>query len=232
MNANLDPTLANRYLTDKLSEQERRAYEALLLSSPDAVFELEATARLKVGLERLRETGELDQLLQHRRRSPLTFLLPLAAALIAVVIGTSLWWLRSVHTDTTPLLFASHTSLMEKAGHPLPTTITAAFYIKRAALPVERIEKPPFPSEIVLRVMPTTFRKSHLYRLSLSHLGHTAFEAVSMIDNLTPAAEDGFIECYADSARLDPGRYENVVTDQKTPTGTPAGVYMFDLMAK
>jgi hypothetical protein len=232
MNATLDPTLANRYLIDKLSEQERRAYEALLLSSPDAVFELEATARLKVGLARLRETGELDQLLKHRRRWPITSLLRLVAAFTAVVFGTTLWWLRVDHMETAPLLFTSHTSLMEKAGHPLPISTTAAFYVKRTEMPVERIEKPPFPSEIVLRVMPANLSKSHSYRLSLSYLGHAAFEAVAMIDNLTPAAEDGFIECYADSARLDPGRYEIVVTDQTTPPGTPAGVFMFDLVAK
>jgi hypothetical protein len=232
MNADLDPTLANRYLIGKLSEQERRAYEALLLSSPDTVFELEATARLKVGLEKLKETGELDQLLQHRRRSFLTFHLPLAASFAAVVIGATLWWLRVADIATAPLLFTSHTSLMEKAGHPLPITITAAFYIKRGGMPVERIEKPPGPSEVVLRVMPAKLNKSHLYRLSLSRLGQADFEVVARIDNLTPATEDGFIECYADSARLAPGRYEIVVTDQTMPPSTPAGVFMFDLVAK
>ncbi len=232
MNANLhDPTLANRYLTDKLSEQERHDYEALLVSSPDAVSELEATARLKVGLLKLRETGELDHLLERRTPSLHNFLTPLAAALAVIVIGVTLWLPKLRHPGQAPLLFASHVSLVEKSGRSLPVAVTAAFYSKRAAIPVERIEKPATPSAVVLRVLPAPLNRSHAYRLSLSRLRDAAFEVLAQIGDLKPA-DDGFIECYADSARLTPGRYEVIVTDQATPPGTAAGVFMFDLIGK
>ena len=48
-----DPTMASRYLADQLSDSEREAFEASLLRNPDVARELEATARMKVGLGRL-----------------------------------------------------------------------------------------------------------------------------------------------------------------------------------
>lgn len=232
MSTILDPTLANRYLANQLSDQERHDYEILMLSSPEVIAELEATARLKVGLAKLQDTGELDSLLKQRRRSISAFLMPVAAALAAVTIGVTLWRSPVVHTEkASSLLFASHTSLMEKAGHPLPITITAAFYAKRAEVAVQQIKKPPSAAEVVLRVLPTVFNKTHSYRLRLSRLGQTAFEDVAQIDNLTPTPDDGFIECYVDAARLIPGRYEMIVTDQARSQGMPAGVFMFDLVA-
>jgi hypothetical protein len=230
MNANLDPTLANRYLADQLSEQERHDYEALLISSPHALSELEATARLKVGLERLQETGELSRLLQQRPPLFPASLLPLAATLAAVAIGAVLWWSTFFHAGTAPLLFASHTALLEKAGHPLLSTITVPFFINRAEKPVSILEKPASPAEVVLRVRPTSLNKSHSYRLSLSRLRGTAFEIVAQIDSL-PAAADGFVECHADTARLTPGRYQVIVTDQAMPSGKDSGIFMFDLRA-
>jgi hypothetical protein len=231
MNANLDPTLANRYLADQLSDQERYDYEALLVSSPEAVSELEVTARLKVGLAKLRDTGELDHLLRQPHRLLQPFLMPLAATLTAIAIGVTLWWSTLVHTGTAPLLFTSHTSLVERAGHPLSTKITAAFYAKRAEIPTPSIEKPTLPAEVVLRVLPAPLNKLHQYRLSLSRLHNSAFEVVAEIDHLTPTSEDNFVECYADAARLTPGHYQVVVTDETMPSGTDAGVFRFDLVA-
>jgi len=56
-----DPTRASRYLADQLSDAECAEYEARFTEDPDAVAELEATARLKIGLERLRRNGELSE---------------------------------------------------------------------------------------------------------------------------------------------------------------------------
>jgi hypothetical protein len=231
MNANLDPTLANRYLANQLSEQERHDYEELIVSSADAIAELEATARLKVGLEKLRDTGELYSLLQQRTRSLPMFLMPIAAVLAAVAIGATLGWSWTpLHTGTASLLFASRSSLVDTVGHSLPIGVTAALYGKRGGISVGLIEKPVSPAAVVLRALPTPLNKSHSYRLSLSRLRDSAFEVVAEIDNLTPT-DDGFIECYADAARLAPGRYEVVVTDRTTRPGTAAGLFVFDLAA-
>src|SRR5262249_37968305 len=58
-----DPTRASRYLADQLSEAECAEYEARITEDPDTVAELEATARLKIGLQRLRRSGELSALI-------------------------------------------------------------------------------------------------------------------------------------------------------------------------
>ena len=55
-----DPGLASRYLAGQLSTSELQAYEQHLLDNPDAVAELEATARMKVGLANLRDAGQLE----------------------------------------------------------------------------------------------------------------------------------------------------------------------------
>mgnify|MGYP003577986533 CR=1 FL=1 len=57
-----DPGLASRYLAGQLSPAELQAYEQHLLENPDAVRELEATARMKVGLASLRDSGKLEKL--------------------------------------------------------------------------------------------------------------------------------------------------------------------------
>ena len=59
-----DPGLASRYLAGQLSPTELQAYEEHLLENPDAVMELEATARMKVGLADLRDSGQLEKLLR------------------------------------------------------------------------------------------------------------------------------------------------------------------------
>ena len=58
-----DPTRAGRYLAGQLPEAESAAYEAHFATDPEALAELEATARLKIGLQRLRSSGELSELL-------------------------------------------------------------------------------------------------------------------------------------------------------------------------
>ena len=55
-----DATLASRYLAGQLSGSDLEAYEQHLLKDPEAVRELEATARMKTGLANLRETGQLE----------------------------------------------------------------------------------------------------------------------------------------------------------------------------
>jgi hypothetical protein len=231
MSANPDPTLANRYLADQLPESERREYEALLASSSEAVSELEATARLKVGLERLRDTGELEHLLQRRPRSIPSFVLPLAAAIAAVAIGITLWWSTLHRTVAAPLLFASQSSLIERAGHPLPLGVTVALFTRRAGTSVATAERPISPAAVELRILPTSSDRSHRYRLSLSHLRETAVETLAEVGNLTPA-EDGFVEVYADAIRLTPGRYEVIVTDEAAALGTTPDVFMFDWVTR
>jgi hypothetical protein len=225
MTVNADPTLASRYIADQLSEAERRDYEARLLSDPDTVAELEATARLKVGLAHLREAGALEELL----RKPFlpAYTLPLAASILAIAVSMWLWWPNPSGSGMNPLLFTSPTALTNKAGHPLPVALTVALFNRRATTPTVVATKPASPGAVALRVLPTDSNKAHRYRLTLLRQRESDFEKLTEIDDLMPA-EDGFVQVYADADRLRPGHYQVVVTDQTVSTGTPAETLKFD----
>lgn len=231
MTVNTDPTLASRYIAGQLPEPERLEYEARLLSSPEAVAELEATARLKVGLEKLRETGVLANLLRQRSRPFPALVLPLAAGILAIAVSLWLWWPNPWGIGATPLLFNSPIALSQKAGHPLPVAVTVALFNKRGAASTAVAEKPASAGAVALRVLPTTSDRTHRYRLSLYHLRHADSEKLSEISALVPA-EDGFVEAYADAARLTPGHYKVVVTDLDAAPGTPADALKFDWAAR
>ena len=71
----------------ELTDDEREAFEAYYLEHPDVVPELEAAARFKVGLMKLRDTGELSKLLQREQRRQWPYFA--AAAAVAEANGTS-----------------------------------------------------------------------------------------------------------------------------------------------
>src|ERR1700704_5172165 len=113
-----DPTRASRYLADQLSEAECAEYGARFIADPDAVAELEAAARLKIGLERLRRNGELSDLIAgtgapHPNR---TWMLAMAASIAAIAIGVGLWFPRS-STPSTPILAAAVSAFRDHNGH-------------------------------------------------------------------------------------------------------------------
>jgi hypothetical protein len=231
MTTPLDPTLAGRYLADQLADGERSRYEALLASSPDAVRELEEIAQLKVGLEKLRESGELSLLLGERRRSIPRFATALAAGIAALVIGVVVWRPPSDRGPAAAPLFGSQASLVDKAGHPLPIEVRIAVYRKRSGAPDAVVEIPQSASGVELRVLPMSVNRTHAYRVSLSRLHENGtFSAPRAVSDVRPAA-DGFLEVYAEAARLTPGRYEVVVADQATgPEETAVDTFWVDMV--
>ena len=232
MTTPLDPTLAGRYLADQLADGERSRYEALLASSPDAVRELEEVARLKVGLEKLRESGELSPLLgeRHRRSIP-RFATALAAGIAALVIGVVVWRSPSDRSPAAAPLFGSQASLVDKAGHSLPIEVRIAVYRKRSGALDAVVEIPQSASGVELRVLPMSVDRTHAYRVSLSRLQENGtFAAPRAVSDVRPAG-DGFLEVYAEAARLTPGRYKVVVADQATgPDSTAVDTFWVDMI--
>ena len=214
MTTTLDPTLAGRYLADQLAEGERGRYEALLASSPDAVRELEEIAQFKVGLEKLRETGELSALLVDQRRSTPRFATALAAGVAALVIGVVVWRSPSDGGRAGVPLLGSQASLVDKEGHSLPIKVRVAVYRKRSGAPDAVVELPQSASGVELRVLPMSVDRTRAYRVSLSRLQESGtFDAPRAVSDVRPAA-DGFLEVFTEAAQLTPGRYKVVVADQ------------------
>jgi hypothetical protein len=212
-----NPTIASRYLADQLTEPERTAYEAALAEDPEILRELEATARLKVGLARLRRTGELPGLLRRSRFFKPQLLVAMAAAVAAVVIGIGLW-----HSNvglSTNLLAASRVGLGREVGNVLPVASTHALFTKRAEAYDAVIEIPVARGAIELRVLPQAGAPTEHYRVSLARIRDEApDQPLATVGGVLPGT-DGFLQLYADSAQLAPGRYRLSIAPEGSDEG-------------
>ena len=214
-----DPGLASRYLAGQLSPAELQAYEQHLLENPDAVRELEATARMKVGLASLRESGQLEKLLraQPALRSRWR---ALAAAAALIVLAIGLW--RGIETPRDSTLVATASELMDSSGRPLTAGSTYALLRTRSSAYDAVIELPPEPRAIELRVRPEVAAPVHSVALSrIQSDGST-----TQIGNISQlkADADGFVPLYVDSSRLEAGPYLLVITpvEDRAATSTSA----------
>jgi hypothetical protein len=199
--------LANRYLAGTLTEAERARYEPDIAQDQDTLRELEATARLKVGLARLRESGELDDLLRPPRVARFRPALAVAAVVL-IAIGVVLVRLGGGGQTASPLLAASAASLVDRQGSALPVTRTLAVFRKRVEGADATLEAAAAPQAVELRVLPETKVPSEDYRVTLARVtDDRATESVGSIAGLRPAP-DGFVDVFIDASRLPPGPYQ------------------------
>jgi len=215
-----DPTRAGRYLAGQLSDAESAAYEAQFATDPEALAELEATARLKIGLQRLRSSGELSELLTAPAVSPnRTWMLAMAAGVAAAVIGLSLWFPRSGPV-TSPVLASAASVFKDHNGHGLSVMATAPMFRTRAEKYDAVIDLPATRGAIRLRVLPSSPAGTGRYQASLSRIkdDNTAERGVTLSD-LQPSTDDGFVDVYADSSLLTPGRYQLILTRESGGAG-------------
>jgi len=210
-----DAGLASRYLAGQLTPAELEQYERYLLEHPEAVAELEATARMKVGLANLRDAGQLEKLLRpstgHRLRIPLA----MAASLALVVIAIGVW--RGAGPRETTLVAAA-TELLDRSGQPLGLGTSYALVRTRSAANDAVIELPPDPHAIELRVRPEA--PASLYSVALSRIHRDG--SVTRIGTVSQlkAETDGFVRLYVDSSRLEAGPYLLVITPAGDETAT------------
>ena len=209
-----DPTIVNRYLADQLTDAEHSAFEARLALDPDVLRELEATARLKAGLQKLRDTGQLDALVAERSRTPLFY--SAAAAVAVLVLGIGL--LRWSSDSGAPMLAASISSLVDQSGNPLQIGNTYGVLRTRAGAYDAEITLPASQQAIELRVFPSSADRSGSYRASLSLVRENGGEEPpASIADLTPAS-DKFVTFFLDSAQLVPGEYRLAISREDGPS--------------
>jgi hypothetical protein len=229
-----DPTQAGRYLAGKLSEVECAEFEARFLQDPEAVAEVEATARLKIGLQRLRESGELSELISGGSSAPnRTFVLAMAASVAAVVIGISVWFPRG-ENPAAPVLASAASAFKDRSGHSLAVVATAPMFRTRAESYDAVIELPQTRGAIRLRVLPSAPVEAGHYQATLSRIQEDdSSQRVVSVGGLQPAADDGFVDLYADSSLLAPGRYRLILTSEGTGPGSaaPADTFVIKVTA-
>ena len=201
-----DARIAQRYLAGQLSPAEQEAYEQQYIRDPEALQELEATARMKVGLANLRDTGQLDSLL---RGAPTTSRRTVAVGAIAasvamIMIAVALW--RGVSIPDGGALMASATELVDSSGNPLTVAATYALMRVRGTTAYDAVvELPGEPKAIELRVRPES--AAPIYRAALSRIrADGSVVQVAMVNDLAAEA-DGFLRIYVDSSKLETGSY-------------------------
>jgi hypothetical protein len=199
-----DHHIVARYLANRLTDEEREAFEAYYVEHPDMVQEMEAAARFKVGLMKLRETGELTRLLQREQRPPWHYVAA-AAAIAALAIGTFLLIDRT--PASRPVLAASIDALHATGG--VQATLTGQYAILRtrgSAVDAE-IELPPAGQALELRVLPEFAARPERYRVQLFRMSaDDSMQSVAELGGLAPDP-DTFVSVFVDAARLQAGQY-------------------------
>lgn len=220
-----DPTIANRYLAGQLTQTEQATFEAELESNATTLQELEATARLKVGLERLRETGQLDDMLRPTSTTR-QVLVGLAATIAVAVIAASFLIGYFREPTTAPMLAATSAAFVDMQGSVLPVGGTYAVFRKRVDDYDVTISLPSDRKVIALRAFPQSGAPAQRYRVSLARMRDDgSVEPSQSVAALNPA-DDGFVTVFVDSALLSPGRYRMSVSAADGPEN-PANAESF-----
>ena len=223
-----DAGIAQRYLAGQLSPPEQEAYEQYFISNPEAVQELEATARMKVGLASLRDSGQLDALLHAApTTSRRVALMAIAASVAVIAITVGLW--RNVRAPEGSTLVASAAQLVDVSGKSLKVGASYALMRTRATDYDAEVVLPSEPLAIELRVRPEV--EARVYRAALSRIGTDGSLVHVAIVNGLKAEGDGFLRIYLDSSKLEAGSYLLAVSatpdqserdsDEFVPTQSP-----------
>lgn len=215
-----------RYLADQLTDEEREAFEAYVLEHPDTLNDLEAAARLKIGLHELHRSGELDRLTRSRNR---TWRIAIAAGIAALVVAASIVFVRPV--AKRPLLASTPTALTDSAGEPIPVVGRRYVMRMRSGNYDAQLEIPASPQALELRVLPEAPGTDSLYRIELSRIDETQPpRSIGHVDRLTPDS-DGYVALYIDTSQLSPGLYELRLAPDSENRG-PVSVFLLHALRR
>jgi hypothetical protein len=200
-----DRHVVARYLSGQLSEEETRAFEEYMLAHPEIVRELESTAKLKVGLQVLSETGELSHLMRPKPYTASMRYAALAASVAVLALAAS--FLVRGDAPQAPKLFASISGLVDPAGRLLPMARTYVILRTRGNTYDADVELPASSKAIELRILPEIVAHPARYRVTLARIADDDSTAeVGSIANLVPD-DMGFISLYFESSAFTRGRY-------------------------
>jgi hypothetical protein len=224
-----DPTLANRYLANQLTEEERLAFEERMVRDPSLLREVELTARFKAGLASLRESGELARLLEPQRsRMPY---LAAAAAVAVLAIGIGIWQGMG-HATTWGA--ASLQALISQSRVALPLGERYTLLRLRSAERVDAIiELPASRQAIELRVLPDTGESTSRFRVTLSRIAAADSRGGEdiTVQDLHPDQE-GFVTLFVDSQGLAPGQYRLTAEDGAAGGAADATSFLIEIRAR
>jgi hypothetical protein len=222
-----DHHIAARYLADQLSDSEREAFEAYYVEHPEMMQELEAAARVKVGLMGLRRAGQLEPLLQAPARIGQARRFAAAAAVVAVAIGVTVFFMRGPSTAT--MLAASPAAFVDGNGAPVPIARTLTLMNARGAGPDAEMTMAESAGTIELRIRTEFDAVPPVYQVAFSSIGADGrTTTLARIDGLA-ATEDGYVRVYLGGPRK-AGSYEVMLSgDAGTSAAGQATAFVLEI---
>jgi hypothetical protein len=208
--------LLARYLAGQLTPAELDAFERTLPDDAKLREELEQLLKLKEGLARLRDRGELDAIVQAPARNRW---LPLAAAAAAAIVLVALVW--SYLPGAPPNVLASSLGQLVVPGQPAPTVATPYVLAHTRGSPaVTQLER---AGVVELQLVPSTLSSEVSYS---ARLGPAAGGRIVGRTDAIHMRPDGYLTLYLDTSHLTPGDYELQLSPSHT-TGSPSQIDRF-----
>ncbi len=184
------------YIAGRLADGEHRAFEERLARDPELVRQLELSQRLREGLERLRDAGELRAAPRPVARRHWAWGVGLAAMIAGV---TLLVWLQPSAERGDLLL----TSIAPAGGAAAQLT----FVTMRGPVAAPVLDLPARGS-VELRASRPASSSGARYRITLERIGAGGRHiGAGELGGLDPG-RDALVHAYFDAARLTPGVYE------------------------
>jgi hypothetical protein len=206
-----------RYLAGRLPAGESEAFEEYVAGHPEICKDLEQTLRLKEGLARLRERGELTALLG--AHGPRRWFPYAAAAAVLLTLLASILWLQR-RSAAPGALFLSPSAIA--AIHHQPSPVVGSYVLARTrgptAVTVTAVQLPDPTGAVELRVLPSDVSPGVRYTASLKRLDGRDGTGRSQIEGASTGA-DGYVKVYLDGSELTTGKYE-VSLRPAVPAGT------------
>jgi hypothetical protein len=204
----LDQQWAERYVAGQLTAEEIREFEEAMLEHPEVLEQVAQVRTLKLGLNTLRERGELEKLVGASPKRPQWWF---AAAAAAVVCAFGLFWLTG--NEPRPILA---TSLDQLAAGRLHVSAANDFLVARTrGAETIQIEASSADPVIALRVLVPASRAGMVHHVEL-FLGNERLAKVEAV----PSSD--YLPVYLDTSRLETGDYGLRLTtsDERIPVTT------------
>jgi hypothetical protein len=193
--------LVPRYLAGQLTPAESEAFERALSERAELRDQTEQALKLKEGLARLHERGELDALLRAPARP--RWLPYAAAAAVAMISLATLAWLYLPRSASS--LLALSPQQLASGQRPLPVVGSYVLARMRGTAPVTELGR---AGVVELRVLPSMLSSAVSYRAQIRTGDGTVRGRVVGEVDAGRAAADGYVTLYLDAGQLPPGDYE------------------------
>jgi len=209
--------LIGRYLAGQLAAHESDAFEQAVSERPELREKTEQLLKLREGLARLREQGELDALLRTPARGRwLSY--AAVAAVTAAALGFVLWLNRPL---AMPLLASSAGELAGSRLESPPVLHSYVLARTRGGIAATDVGGGKTASLIELRAVPSALPAGARYTVQVRHLdGPERGVIVGRIGRLL-AAPDGYVTTYLNLSMLEPGNYELSLTPSPADAASP-----------